>query len=536
MEQVKTHYINMTIKVLLLFMLLIPLFYVAPASAQVQILRPVPGALTSGMGPRWGRNHNGSDYSAGVGTPITITPGYIGAPDYRGLDGNGAGRRLHLNYNCGVRVSFFHLSSYSPGPPIAAFTGDSGASGDGSYAPHLHIEIRIDGQVIEPEAAYGLDLCDSTIAECLKQDGRQRVNGAIPRGEQMGVCGGGGTPYSGPPPLTPGENGTEPLDSDGDASLARPPITPPTYTPPTLSGGPEDDVGPPPGGPVLWDTTEYLVGNLSDNACNLDVFVAMRGRAAMEAQEDIVASEMVVHRPDSVMEYTCLDQYMGFTAERADTFFSARTNWQGTTIALWDGTDVAINVFLDPTSLDQILEETVVRSIFDYVSQQFPLAFLGDTSGGLDSSISNTIGGASYTCTTMSDVWLIAKCENFADSRYFTGPGPFYTFNEMIPNTNDPRTQYNACNDTGLMDVDIQAMTNAGFAYFGNNPATLPGINIHDYVDPAVCTGLEPIQTGINVLYFDDFSLPTEVAVEYEEYFCPNPGCYYDHTSGTCSK
>ena len=524
---------------ILAFCLCMPCFYAFQAQAQVVINRPVPGGVTSEFGLRTlggvTRGHRGTDYSAAEGTLVSITPGYLGTPSYRPNNG-AAGRTVDLNYDCGVRVRHFHLSSYNAGPPPEIRSGSSGASGDGSYAPHLHFEIHIDGQPVDPEAAYGLDLCDDTIAECLKEDGRQRLAGAIPRGEDQDVCGGGGAPYNGPPPLTPPpDTGTVPPHDDSSSS--RPPITPPTHSPPVGGGGPEDGVGPPAGGPVLWDDSEYITGSLTTNACDVEVFVVMRGRAAMEAQEDVVTSEITIHRPDSVMEYTCLDQFMGYTAERADRLFSGTTDWLLRIFPLTVGTPTFVIVHLDPTSLDQVLEDTVVAAIDDYVDEQFPLDFLGDTASGLDSNISSSIGGASYSCDRMNRVWEVAKCENFADTNFFTGPTPFYTFNEMIPNTNDPRTQYNSCNDTGLFPVDIEVMTNAGFAYHGFNPPVLiSGDNIHDYVDPAVCTGLEPIPTGVQVVKIERFGEPTENIIEYEEHFCPNPGCYFDHTTSTCSK
>ncbi len=509
-------------------------FVISTSTSYAQVIPPhVSGAQTDcfrfrGSHPVTGRprQHTGHDYGTASGTVIAVPPGYT---NHSGLlsQPSGAGNYVTFTYPNGVQTTYMHLQDV--GFNASAGTITTGATG-GVTGPHLHYRIRIDGVAVDPEEAVGLDLSDPAIRQCLKDDAAYRLTETTC--QPRGTCGSGGTPPDLPATLTPPST-SGPAGNHYAPSGSRPEIVPPTYTPPSLSGGPENGVGPPPGGPVLWDATEIMMGAVSENACDPEVYVVMRGRAAMEAQEDIVASEMVIHRPDSVMEYTCLDEFIGFTAERADTFFSGRNTWSSSgsrgNIALSNGTNVGINVFLDPTSLDQILEETVVASIFNYVSQQFPLTFLGDTSGGLDGTVSPTIGGATYTCSAMNNVWQIAKCENFADPRFFTGPGPFYTYNEMIPNTNDPRTQYSACNDTGLYDVDIEVMTNAGLAYHGSVPATLPGIDINDYVNPSeVCTGLAPISTGVNVVNIINFGQAGEIIQEYEEHFCANPSCYYD--------
>lgn len=525
------------------FICFVQMFCMAHTSsvlAEVKIERPVPGAVTSDFKLRTmggvTRAHKGTDYSCATGTSAKVTSGYKSL-DYRPLDGNAAGRRLHVHYDCGVKVSYFHLSSYSAGPPPDPKCGSSGSKGDGSYDPHLHFEIRIDGQPVDPEAAYGLDLCDATIASCLKTDGAKRLSGAIAGGKDQGVCGAGEEPYTGPDPVNPSDvedTGTVPVDDDSSSS--RPPIAAPSYPPPTNSGGLETGVGPDPGGTVLWDDSEYLVGDMTTNACDSEIFVVMRGRAAMEAQEDIITSEIVIHRPDSVLEYTCADQWIGYTAEKAGPLFSETNKWVNRTIPLSVGGSVMISVHLDPTSLDQVLEDTVIKTIYDYVENQFPLDYLGDTATGMDSNISDTIGGATYTCTMMKDIWQVAKCENFGDTDFFVGAGPFYTYNELIPKTSDPRVQYNQCNDTGLQQIDKDVMTNKNLQYHGYSAAALYGKNIHDYVDPANCTGLEPIPTGVHVVQVKDYGGSGEDITEYEEHFCANPGCYYDHTNDKCSK
>ncbi len=105
---------------------------------------------TSGFGSRWGRLHAGTDMAGPVGAPIyasadgvVIEAGWV----------SGYGRLIKIRHEFGVETRYGHLSAIkvrkgqrvSRGERI----GDMGNSGR-STGPHLHYEIRVSGQPIDP--------------------------------------------------------------------------------------------------------------------------------------------------------------------------------------------------------------------------------------------------------------------------------------------------------------------------------------------------------------------------------------------------
>jgi len=105
---------------------------------------------TSGFGMRWGRLHAGTDMAGPVGTPI-----------YASADGvvveagwvSGYGRLIKIKHDFGVETRYGHLSAIkvSKGQRVSRGEriGDMGNSGR-STGPHLHYEIRVGGNPIDP--------------------------------------------------------------------------------------------------------------------------------------------------------------------------------------------------------------------------------------------------------------------------------------------------------------------------------------------------------------------------------------------------
>ena len=94
--------------------------------------------MTSGRGPRWGRNHDGVDYSTPIGTPISTTIG--GSVTSSGYE-KGYGSWVEVKLENGVKAFWAHLSDvvlktgqkFNAGQIIAK-TGNTGRS----TGPHLH--------------------------------------------------------------------------------------------------------------------------------------------------------------------------------------------------------------------------------------------------------------------------------------------------------------------------------------------------------------------------------------------------------------
>ena len=119
-------------------------------------MRPVDGVITCEFGPRINPVtfeagfHNGIDYAGNTGEPIRATKG--GVVEYSGWI-EGYGYTIILNHGDGVKSLYAHSSQLivSVGDSVqqgetVALIGSTGMS----TGPHLHFEIRINGQPVDP--------------------------------------------------------------------------------------------------------------------------------------------------------------------------------------------------------------------------------------------------------------------------------------------------------------------------------------------------------------------------------------------------
>ena len=130
---------------------------VSQASAQLvsappgaSLIWPVGGPVTSGFGPRWGRQHNGIDIAANSGT--TVAAGGAGTVIAAGNSG-AFGNRVMIDHGGGLVTLYAHLSSInvSNGQSVNAGTAIGAIGCTGSCTgPHLHLETRINGVAYNP--------------------------------------------------------------------------------------------------------------------------------------------------------------------------------------------------------------------------------------------------------------------------------------------------------------------------------------------------------------------------------------------------
>lgn len=119
-------------------------------------LRPVDGIITCEFGPRINPVtfepgfHNGIDYAGNTGESIRATKS--GIIEYSGWI-EGYGNTIIINHGNGVKSLYAHASQ------LVSYVGQTVAQGETvaligstgmSTGPHLHFEIRIDGQPIDP--------------------------------------------------------------------------------------------------------------------------------------------------------------------------------------------------------------------------------------------------------------------------------------------------------------------------------------------------------------------------------------------------
>jgi murein DD-endopeptidase MepM/ murein hydrolase activator NlpD len=111
---------------------------------------PVNGTLTSGFGMRWGRMHEGIDIAAPTGTPIRAADS--GSVRIAGSMG-GYGNYTCVDHGGGLSTCYAHQNSIgvSVGQTVAQaqIIGTVGSTGH-STGPHLHFEVRVGGQAVDP--------------------------------------------------------------------------------------------------------------------------------------------------------------------------------------------------------------------------------------------------------------------------------------------------------------------------------------------------------------------------------------------------
>lgn len=115
-----------------------------------EFLNPTLGVLTSNFGTRWGRLHSGIDIGADEGEAIFAAKS--GRVIFSGT-ADGYGNYIKIDHGGGLETAYGHCSV------LAANVGDEvemgqtiayvGSTGN-STGPHLHFEVKIDGEFKNP--------------------------------------------------------------------------------------------------------------------------------------------------------------------------------------------------------------------------------------------------------------------------------------------------------------------------------------------------------------------------------------------------
>lgn len=126
------------------------------ASETGRFVRPVPGAITSGFGPRRHpilgtvRQHTGVDMTAGYGTAIKAADD--GRVIYSGYYG-GYGNTVIIDHGGGISTLYAHQSElgasngdWVDAGDVIGYVGSTGLS----TGPHLHFEVRRSGKPVNP--------------------------------------------------------------------------------------------------------------------------------------------------------------------------------------------------------------------------------------------------------------------------------------------------------------------------------------------------------------------------------------------------
>lgn len=157
---------------------------------------PIEGArITSNFGMRfhpvlhYNRLHGGTDFGAPVGTPVySSADGTVVNASPSGCGGNW----VFVNHKDGMQTRYFHLSRYAEGLHAGQAVkqgetiGYSGNTGTCTTGPHLHYEVHINGEKVDPMSIVsdaGRKALESGALAAFKQQ-RDRIDVARARQAQ----------------------------------------------------------------------------------------------------------------------------------------------------------------------------------------------------------------------------------------------------------------------------------------------------------------------------------------------------------------
>ena len=124
-----------------------------PSSAG--LIWPVSGPITSPFGWRWGRMHQGIDIGVGYGTPIHAAA--AGTVIYCGWE-EGYGNFVVIDHGGNLATAYGHQSAIAVtcGQQVdqGQTIGYVGCTGH-CTGPHLHFEVRVDGNPVDPMGYLG---------------------------------------------------------------------------------------------------------------------------------------------------------------------------------------------------------------------------------------------------------------------------------------------------------------------------------------------------------------------------------------------
>ncbi|MCF8495490.1 MAG: hypothetical protein K9G62_02350 [Alphaproteobacteria bacterium] len=271
----------------------------------------------------------------------------------------------------------------------------------------------------------------------------------------------------------------------------------------------------------------------ADDPCDPDYYDSLEARAWLEAQREITQNQNLIFKPDSVLEYTCFDLFLGELAEHAIDMFSENTRW---------------GTILEADSMDNALESLVGTAFRSYLEDNFENTVddegnaaeydllggrlnPGDPTNGSGLDYTNeaddsgvkwlpSIVGADYNCSIMNDVWKEAKCMDFIDVPEEDG---FFTF-EQYRDDPDKRFLPSRCEaipDRWKENIEL-AWVDDYTKWIEDNMQTYL-----NWLDPDKCGSYPPVPTGLTVKN-------SQYPQGYPENVCIQPGCHYKPFAG-CS-
>ncbi len=309
--------------------------------------------------------------------------------------------------------------------------------------------------------------------------------------------------------------------------------------------------------------------------CDADFMNQIYARAWLEGQRDVIKSEVLIRKPDSILEYTCFNQFNDLAVTRAAPLFSETERWTGgglfgslgsnDIIAALTGPNgfvgltgpitpgnapgsvlciphsvpmtsnwlvgwinfipipcIGIDVYIGPDKLSTSLEVLVRESLNQYIGQNFSHRFLGGAATTLDYIEISGAGG--YNCSFMDQVYYLSKCTDIVtDDR-------FWRFTDLV--TVDPRVLPTMCTDgTKITQEMIDLAENKDYLYV-NFDRVYHSFELREQQGGVIgCT--PPVPTGVIVAVksfaMDMLGNVTVISTEeMPDMVCPAPDCHYN--------
>lgn len=278
-----------------------------------------------------------------------------------------------------------------------------------------------------------------------------------------------------------------------------------------------------------------VVPPIAPTPCDTLYYESLSARAWLEAQREIVQNQNLILKPDSVMEYTCFDMFLGNLANRATNLLSENSGFGG-----------------NASNMDNALQDVVARALIAYGVGNFGHGASGynllgghDAGNAIYHKFQNISGPTlNYNCDIMDRVWQAAKCIDMG-THYTIGPGPaggvttdgFFTFQEYadvtsVANAYDKRHRPRGCHASDLSAYKAKWNANLIAAYI-TPPYTKDPVRTYiQEITASSCAGspctceVAPIPTGVTV------TRAIETPLSYEDKVCVQPGCRYNPPGG----
>jgi hypothetical protein len=304
--------------------------------------------------------------------------------------------------------------------------------------------------------------------------------------------------------------------------------------------------------------------SIAQQTCDTEVWKTMTDRAHIETEREIMQNQNLIFKPDSILAYTCFDNFAAHASLYVGQLFTHTKYWNGKLIIEWGA----------PYGMDNAMQKVVIDSMKPYIEGSFKYSMLGGrgefiagTSGGgaLSYKTPQDIGnmGRTYSCDVMNNVWKAAKCLNFIHNSDFEETDGFYPFIGLEPVDGDAKIKgYDEIKETRVFPTDLTCAGGAEPIYgksgqegqsswevayrdsrneteFGDpnryyqfgEPLDTAHKKVREKVELGKCH--TAILTGVQVL-----ESPSGSAQPYADGVCTNPGCIFvkNGMSGSCQE